>query len=301
MKSLWALVLGMTTAMAFEYGLKPTQITQGVYCYFGAPEVMDTKNNGNMVNSCFVDTGVHWLVIDSGPSYMYAKEALLHVNAIKPMNVTYVINTHVHDDHWLGNGFYAKNGAKIIGPTHFSDIFHDTMIPRMAHRISKAAYEKTVPTPPTRLINTTTPLQVDNLSIECIHVDHKAHTSGDLFVYIPTLKTLFAGDLIFNDRLPSLRDGDINGWIAALEQIKSYKAEHIVGGHGVRHDEKAIDFTYNYLTQLRDAVRKKIANGVSLEDTVASLSMDAYKNSALYELMQRANVEAAYRMLEWEE
>ena len=299
MKTLWALVLGVNALWSFEYALSPTQVAKGVYCYFGAPEVMDTHNNGNMVNSCFVDAGFHWLVIDSGPSYMYAKDALLHVN--KVMDVAYVINTHVHDDHWLGNGFYAQKGAEIIGPAHFSDVFHEHMTPRMARRISKAAYEKTVPTPPNHMIEKSTRLQVDGLSVEIVHVDSKAHTSGDLFVYIAQLETLFAGDLVFNDRLPLLGDGDINGWIAALEQIKSYRAKHIIGGHGVRHDSESAEFTYRYLSELRRLVREAIAKGVSIEDAVASIRMDAYKKSALYELTHRANVEAAYRMLEWEE
>ncbi len=301
MKTLGAVVLAATAAFGFEYGLKPVQVNDAVFCYFGAPEVINVQNNGNMVNSCFVDTLSGWLVVDSGPTYMYAKEALLHVNTIKTQKVTHVINTHIHDDHWLGNGFYADLGAEILGPSQFNHVLPSSETTRMERRISKEAYKGTVPTSPDTLIDTSGSVRIGSLDVQILHVDHKAHTAGDLFVYIPKLQTLFAGDLVFNERLPSLRDGSINGWIAALEQVRSYKPRSIVGGHGALHDAKALDFTYGYLVALRDAVRAAIADGVEIDDAVNQITMDAYKTVALYDEMHRANVEVAYRMLEWED
>ncbi len=301
MKTLWALVLGITALGAFEYGLKPVRVTPEVYCYFGAPEVMDTRNNGNMVNSCFVDTGSHWLVIDSGPTYMYAKEALLHVKQIKPMDAAWVIDTHVHDDHWLGNGFYAAQGAEIIGSNYFTKVIHSNTTPRMARRISQEAYEHTVPTAPAHLLRQSTRFSYDQIEVEVVHVDHKAHTDGDLFVYIPKYQVLFAGDLVFNDRIPSLHDGDINGWIEALEQLRALHVKHIVGGHGTAYDANATNFTYNYLTQLRAEIRNAIEEGRSIDEAVNSVVMAPYQKFALYNIVHRKNVETAYRMLEWED
>ena len=300
MKSLWAIVLVSLQVMAFEYGLTPSKVNENVYCYFGKPEVMNTENNGNMVNSCFVDAGTSWLVIDSGPSYMYAKEALLHVNTIKKMPVEFVINTHVHDDHWLGNGYFASHGATIIGSFVFEENFHSDETPRMAHRISPKAYAGTVPTIPTKFISLDESLDIGSLHVKLINVDYKAHTHSDLLVYIPKIKTLFSGDLLFNDRLPSLRDGDINGWIKALEMIKSMDLETIVGGHGNITDIKALDLTYGYLTILRDEIRKAIKDEMDITEALELITMEKYKDVALFDVMHRQNVEVAYRMLEWE-
>ncbi|MBN2894337.1 MAG: MBL fold metallo-hydrolase [Campylobacterales bacterium] len=301
MKPLWAVVLTVSALGAFECGLKPVHVNDKRYCFFGAPEVMNTHNNGNMVNTCFVDAGKSYLVIDSGPTYLYAKEAHMQMNALKAMKVSHVINTHVHDDHWLGNGYFLSQGALLAGPTPFEQATHSSQTPRMALRISKQAYEGTMPTPPFKLIAQSGSLHVNDMEVRIVHVDHKAHTSGDLFIYIPSIKTIFAGDLVFNDRLPSLRDGDINGWIAALEQIAAYKANHIVGGHGTRFDAKAHEFTYGYLTRLRDEVRAAIEEGVAIDAALERIVMSEYKSAAMYDVMHRANVEAAYRMLEWEE
>ena len=51
MRSLGLLLMTAILAFAFEYGLVPVKVNEKVYCFFGKPEVMDTINNGNMVNA----------------------------------------------------------------------------------------------------------------------------------------------------------------------------------------------------------------------------------------------------------
>ncbi len=299
-KILLAIVLVNLQVLAFEYGLTPVKVNESIYCYFGKPEIMNKENNGNMVNSCFVDMGTSWLVIDSGPSYMYAKEALLHVNKIKKMPVKFVINTHIHDDHWLGNGYFASHGATIIGSMLFKKEIHSDETPRMAHRISSEAYANTVPTIPSRFVSKDENLDIASLHVKLINVDYKAHTNGDLLVYIPKIKTLFVGDLLFNDRLPSLRDGDINGWLKALEMIKTMNTRTLIGGHGDITNKKALDLTYEYLTKLREKVRKALEEEKDISEALESITMKEYEDTALFDVMHKQNVEVAYRMLEWE-
>ena len=301
MKSLGIFLLLTSLLSAFEYDLKPVKVNERVYCFFGKPEVMDTKNNGNMVNSCFVDTGSSWLVIDSGPTYKYAKEAYSYIKKIKNTPVSHVINTHIHDDHWLGNGFYLSLGANILGSFEFKNLVDVVQTPRMAHRISPKAYSLTVPTIPAYLIHGDEMLNIGSMQVQIIYVDYKAHTQSDLFVYIPQIKTLFGGDLIFNDRLPSLRDGNIKGWIKVLDKIKKMDVKTIVGGHGELTDISALDLTYGYLTQLRQKVQDALDNGVEIDEAVEKIKMKNYENIAFYDVMHRQNVEATYRMLEWED
>lgn len=301
MRAFWAVVLTVLQVSAFEYGLKPEKVNDKVYCFFGKPEVMDTKNNGNMVNSCFVDLGKHWLVVDPGPTFAYAKEAWNEISAIKKMPVASVINTHVHDDHWLGNGFYLSLGVDVLGAAAFEEEVNPTAVTRMEQRISKEAYALTSPKLPTILVEQekTLQLHIDGVEIRLIHVDTKAHTSGDILVYLPKMQTIFCGDVVFNDRLPSLRDGDINGWIATLEMIKAMPVDYVIGGHGNEVQADAMDLTYNYLVQLRNEVRAAIENGEGIDSAVKTIKMSDFSSVALYAEMHGRNVETAYRMLEW--
>jgi glyoxylase-like metal-dependent hydrolase (beta-lactamase superfamily II) len=299
MKALWSL-FAAASLFGFEYGLEPVKVTEGVYCYFGAPEAMNTTNNGNMVNSCFVDMGSEWLVIDTGPTYRYAAEAHREVNKIKKMKVGHAINTHVHDDHWLGNNYYIEQGATVMGSKYFADVVIEEPT-RMQSRITKEAWEKTVPSLPSTVIEGGQQLHIGSETIEVFMVEEKAHTLGDIYLYLPSKKTVFAGDLVFNDRVPSVRDGSITGWIEALENVQAMNAIHIVGGHGSDTGAKASDITLEYLKALKSGIREVIDEGGGIAEAVKRVTLDQFKDMGMYDSMHKNNVNLAYQMLEWEE
>ncbi|MBU0631847.1 MBL fold metallo-hydrolase [bacterium] len=300
MRSLVLAVFFIHSLLAFEYNLKPQKISNEVYCFFGLPQVIDTHNNGNMVNSCFVDMGERYLVIDSGPTYAYAKEAYSKIKDIKDQPIAYVINTHVHDDHWLGNSYYKELGVDIIGSVKFKNEAKLQMT-RMQRRITKEAYEKTTQVFPNVFVDKEKTLTINAHKVFIKSVNKKAHTSSDLLIHIPDLSALFVGDIVFNDRIPSLRDGNIDEWIKELEKIKTYNAKYIIGGHGERVDAHSVDFTYDYLIELKEKVSSAIEDGIEIEDAIKTITMDRYKDTHMYGELQRQNVETAYRTLEWEQ
>jgi glyoxylase-like metal-dependent hydrolase (beta-lactamase superfamily II) len=286
---------------AYDFALSPKQITPEVVCFFGEPNVMNTTNNGNMVNTCYLDTAKSYVVIDSGSSYAYAASVYKTMQTIKPLPVEVVINTHIHDDHWLGNGFFTQMGVKVLGSDDFTHNA-DTHVPtRMQTHISPEAYAKTVPTLPDNIIISDQNMTIGNQTIELRFMKHRAHSAKDMVVFVPKLKLLFAGDLVFNDRVLSLREGDINGWISALDTLERYGATTIIGGHGYQTDQGAMKTTYSYLTQMRSEIRTALEDGLGIDETVDKVVMPSFKSLRMYDSMHRSNVESAYRTLEWEQ
>lgn len=299
MKSLLIYFVFIHSLLAFDYTLKPEKISEETHCFFGLPEVMDEHNNGNMVNSCFVNMGTHYLVIDSGPTYSYALQAYEKMKEINNLPISYVINTHVHDDHWLGNSYYASIGVKIIGSNVFKNESKVEMT-RMQKRISPQAYAKTTQIFPTIFVEDEKVLDIDGKKVYIKSVNKKAHTNSDLLIYIPDGKIVFVGDLVFNDRLPSIRDGNLNGWLESLDKVRAMDVDFVVGGHGEMVDRTSIDMTYKYLKILRDRVAALLEDGVDIADVVNMVKMEKFKDINFYDSMHRQNVEIAYRMLEWE-
>ena len=300
MRWMLPLVIVTMTLNAYEFALMPKRITHEVSCFFGEPEAMNKSNNGNMVNTCYIDTKKSYVVIDSGSSYLYADAAYKVMQKIKPLPVELVINTHVHDDHWLGNGYFTQTGVMVLGS---DDFIHNASIDspsRIQTHISPEAYAMTVPTLPTQTISSDKTLTIGEVEIQLHIMAKKAHSDKDLVVFLPKSKTLFAGDLVFNDRLPSLRDGDINGWIEALDDLKTFNPTTIIGGHGFRTDAKAMDMTYDYLIDMRTQIRSAIAAGIGIDETIKKVGMPSYQSLKMYDTLHRGNVDAAYRMLEWE-
>lgn len=297
---LGTLLLAVTSLSAFDYALKPVRVTSDVHCFFGKPEIMDKTNNGNIVNSCYIDAGEGYVVVDTGPSYAYAESAYKAMKKIKSLPVKLVINTHIHDDHWLGNNYFTEQGIRVLGTDDFkvnADMSEPT---RMQTYISTEAYAKTKPTLPSEMISSDTTLNIGTQTLELKIAKHKAHTAKDMVVFLPKSKVLIAADLVFNDRLPSVRGGDINGWLTALDDLDTLGALHVVGGHGNRTDKDAARMTREYFTQMRNEIRSAIAEGLGIDDTIKKVTMESYQQYKLYEGTHRHNVEASYRVLEWE-
>lgn len=301
MRWMLPLLLSVTMLGAYDFALTPKRVTPEVTCFFGEPEVMNTTNNGNMVNTCYINTKKSYVVIDSGSSYAYAHSAYQEMQKIKALPVELVINTHVHDDHWLGNGFFAQMGVKVLGS---DDFVHNASIDspsRIQTHISPEAYALTVPTLPNEMISSDKVLKIGNQTLELHIMKQKAHSEKDMVVYVPKAKVLFAGDLVFNDRVPSLAGGNINGWISALELLKTYGATTIIGGHGYRTDKESMKMTLEYLTQMRSEVRSAIDEGLGINETVNKITMPSFNALRMMKSLHRGNVETAYRTLEWEE
>ena len=300
MKSLLIFITIIQSLSGFDYNLEPKKISATTHCFFGLSEVMDEHNNGNMSNSCFVNMGSSYLVIDSGPTYQYAEQAYKKMQTIKNLPISYVVNTHVHDDHWLGNSYYIETGATIVGSSGFSS---ETRVEttRMQKRISKEAFLKTTQVFPLILVEDEKVLDFYTAQVHIKSVHKKAHTASDLLIYIPDEKIVFVGDIVFNDRLPSIRDGNLKGWIAALDTIRAMDVAFIVGGHGEIVDRTAIDMTYNYVKTLQEQVSLMIEEGQDIAYAVNAVQMKEFKDINFYDSMHRQNVEIAFRMLEWGE
>ena len=128
----------------FDYKLSPTKVSDNVWCFLGVLEGPNKENAGNMVNTCYVKTSDSFVVIDSGPSYQYAKQAYEQMSKVAKLPVKTVIITHEHDDHWLGNGYYKeKFNAEIIGPKYINEHYKDGDKTRMYRILPENAIKGT--------------------------------------------------------------------------------------------------------------------------------------------------------------
>jgi glyoxylase-like metal-dependent hydrolase (beta-lactamase superfamily II) len=293
-------VLTFHSLLSFEYSLEPQKISGSIHCFFGAPEIMDTRNNGNMTNTCYVDLGQSYLVIDSGPSYNYARDAHKAMRNVKDQKVSHVLITHIHDDHWLGNGYYKEQGALIIGPKIFANTAKSNEI-RMQKYISPEAFAGTTEVFPTQFIDGAETLELSGKKVELFAYDHPIHSQNDMTVFIPSLDVVFAGDLVFNERILSLRDGDINNWLSALEDIEAKGSKYIIGGHGSMFLRQSTQMTKEYLQEVKKFVSEAIEEGLDITDALEKSHMPRFEHLKLYDTAHRQNVESAYRTLEWAE
>ncbi len=298
MKSIIALCLFLWTAQAYDYHLTPVKVSEEVHCFFGALENITKENGGNMVNTCFVQTKQGFVVIDSGPTYAYAKEAYDQMQKIQKLPVKYVIDTHDHDDHWLGNSFYKSKGALLIGPRTYEQNVVVGMETRMQRTLGNEIYGQTEIVQLDTVVDDNLTLKVGEKVFRIQQLVTKAHTQGDLIVYLRDENVLFAGDLVFNGRVTSLRDGSLIGSIKALAKIDSLHPKVIIGGHGYKTDANATKALNAYLLKMKEEVLDALDNDVSIEEITEKVTMPQYKKMKLYDVLHSRNVFEAYRELE---
>ena len=298
MKNIVILFLLSGLLQAFEYNLEPQKITEDVYCFFGKLENITKENGGNIVNTCFVQTKVGFVVIDSGPTYAYAAQAYEQMQHIAKLPVKYVINTHDHDDHWLGNSFYKDKGALLIGPRTYEENTLSGMETRMHSTLGDVLFAKTKIVKLDRVVDNNFTLKIADDIFDISQPTKIAHTKGDLLIYFPRKKVVFTGDLLFNGRLTSLRDGSIIGSLKALDSIERYDADFIVSGHGYDTSKHATKQFVSYLNEIKTKVLDALDNDVDMDEITKKVSMPAYKNMKLYDILHARNVLDAYKELE---
>jgi len=288
------------SSRVFDYKLEPKKITDGIWCFLGALEPPTKKNGGNMVNTCYIKSKSSFIVIDSGPSYQYAKQAYEKMSKISNLPVRAVIDTHDHDDHWLGNSFYKeKFGATIIGPKLINTNYKESdktrmfrILPENAILGSKIIPVDIVPLDPIHI-------EIDQEELEINPIGYKAHTPEDIFVYLPKRRVIFAGDLAMNGRITSNRDGSLLGELKAIKTLREKKWDYFIPGHGFDTSKHGLDEAEKYFKLLYERVSKAIDDEVEAEEITSVVKMEEFKDKAMYKELNARNVADAYTEIEF--
>src|SRR3712207_6613980 len=121
MRGLWlALALGafVASATAADERAAPLpvrEIAEGVFVFEAPFALARPANGGATANAGFVVGRDAVAVVDTQGSYLAGRRLLAAVAATTTKPVRYVINTHVHPDHVLGNAAFAAEVVAFVG------------------------------------------------------------------------------------------------------------------------------------------------------------------------------------------
>lgn len=112
--------------------------------------------------------------------------------------------------------------------------------------------------------------------IQLLHFG-RAHTRGDIVVYMPEEKILAVGDLL-EDAFPYFGHAYPAGWLAALKAIAGLDAETLLPSHGpVLRNRELLDIETHLVASIVDQVQKAVAQGLSLEETQQKVSLEEFR------------------------
>jgi quinoprotein relay system zinc metallohydrolase 2 len=274
----------------------------GVFVHVGRPLALDAPGHDDIANIGFIVGKKCVAVIDTGGSVGIGRELRAAVASRTGLPICYVINTHVHVDHVLGNAAFRIDKPQFVGHARLAEAIgrsRDFFVKEYAGDFDAPASADQV-IGPDRLVERELALDLGGRELS-LHAWPMAHTDCDLTVYDMQSKTLWAGDLLFRERLPAV-DGSVRGWLAALEVIGGMKAAFTVPGHGqpTRGLASAIAPERLYLKALVEGVRSEIAQSKPPEEAIAQVAAAQKPRWLLWDTVHPHNVVRAYQELEWE-
>jgi len=192
------------------------------------------------------------------------------IQAVNPGNIKFLFNTHFHGDHSGGNENFAKMGATILA--------HKNVRARLAadqRIINFSQPQKAAPVEAWPVIAFGDELNVhlNGEDVLIFHVDH-AHTDGDALYYLPKSNVLHTGDCFMKGRFPFIdrnSGGSVDGWLAGVSRTLTIIDDEtvIIPGHGDLANKKDYRDARDAVMSLRDAVKKKINEGLDLDQIKA--------------------------------
>lgn len=266
-----AAVLTAMPAWAVDVVFKP--VADGVYAFIGEIEGRTYDNEGLNANIGLVVTPAGAVLIDSGATFQSARK--IHEAAKKVTNqpIMWVINTGDQDHRWLGNGYFTGQGiATIAHADAQADMKNRSGEQLDGLKVLKERLDGTVPTLPTRFVPARdTRLELGGTVIELKH-RNGGHTPGDTLVWLPQKNVLFAGDVVYVDRVLGLHPvSNTRKWLESFAVIDELKPLTIVPGHGnVTNLATAQAHTRDLLLALRAHMKKAVDDGVDLGAAVKS-------------------------------
>lgn len=204
-----------------------------------------------------------------------------------------VINTHADGDHWWGNQLVAD--AEIItSQACYDEMMHikpQSMIllgkrlgpllsligvKKVGHwfqnMVAPYHFEEVTPVLPSRRFEGSLTLEAAGREIHLIEIG-PAHTQGDLVVYLPKEKILFAADMLFVGSTPVMWAGPVDNWLAALDRILDMKVDVMVPGHGPITDKKGVEAVKDYWVFVQAEVRKRYDTGMPAEQAATDIAL----------------------------
>lgn len=248
-------------------------LATGVYAVLG-----DTgRGVEGRPNAGFVVTGDGVVVIDALASPRQGEQLVRTIRRVTGRPIVWLVLTHHHPDHHFGAIALRKAGARVIAHpdkrTLASEGGEDALIADWVRVVGLDAMRGfEFADTPDRPVTTADTLRLGGRTI-VIARPGAGHSAGDLVVWLPRERVLFAGDVLVEDGVSMVVDGNSTELLGVLDTLSAMQPRVVVPGHGAIPARPAdlIRRTRNYLAELQREMLAAVEKGVPMRRALASL------------------------------
>ena len=218
------------------------------------------------------------------------------------LNLKYIYVTHAHPDHYFGLGPIAEAfpEAKVIALQEVASTINKQMFGKVDHWVNIIGPTNV----PTKAVNIE-PLSENYFELEGERIEIIPKVMGDMkyntAVWIPSIKTLYGSDVLFNKSHPftcEITAEERQQWLKDIERLEKLGAEVVIPGHqkpGMPFDSSCYTFMKEYLI----ATEEELANTETTEDFFYNMAM-RFPDSNLLFLSNEMNAAVFKGGRDWE-
>ncbi len=268
-----------------DYPMKAEQVAEGVYAIVSpANDFPNEENLGWNSNAAFVITEDGLLVFDTGSSETIGKALIKTIRSVSDAPIKWVINSHSHGDHWLGNGaFEAEQPAEMVA----SDVAIELMkkngfdwVDRFSN-MTDGATGRFTPVPAKNAVTQAVERQFGGLKVQILFSGN-SHSPGDIVFWLPQKKVLLTGDTMYTERPPATFDADVKQWIAFLDEMGQLQPKVVIPGHGPVSGVESISNLRDYFDTMWSLVAEGYDEGKMDYEIAASVKEEMKHFEAEY-------------------
>ena len=293
-----------TPLRAGEIGdAKLAEIADGVFVHRGQIALQSPGNHADISNAGFVVGTDAVAVIDTGGSYRTGAALRAAIAKHTKTPIRYVINTHMHPDHVLGNAAFKPDEPRFIAHHKMKRALSARSaryLEAAENALGAEVFEGTEVVLPDAGVEDVDTIDLGGRTLR-LAAQPTAHTDNDLVITDQKTGTAFVGDLIFSEHVPAL-DGSIVGWMKVLENLGQTAPARIVPGHGPAALSWAAgsEPLQRYLGAVTEDVRAIIKRGGTISEAIETAAVSEASRWDLFDEFHKRNVTAAFAELEWE-
>jgi glyoxylase-like metal-dependent hydrolase (beta-lactamase superfamily II) len=246
------------------------------------------------------DDGV--LVIDTRQHPREGQDVIDRIKKITDKPVKWVINSHFHGDHHYGNPPFKAAGATFVAHTDTARLMQQVWDKELARRQNYFRSRNLDPKDvklvlPDITFDRSLTIRLGGKEVRLLYFG-TGQNPGDTFVLFPEQRVLFTPGAFGTRSMPNMAfTSSVENWIKMLRDIAAMDVAVILPAHGDVAKTSDVTELADFLADEHATVKDAIANGVTLDQALKTVTLDKYKDwrnygrreqeiRALYELIQ---------------
>lgn len=281
-----------------DYGLKARELAPGVFVVEGANADFSPANGCNIINTGFLLTGEGVVVINTGTSRLYGEQLRALIARTTKEPVREVIHLNLHPDYFLGNQAFADvprraTAATLAGMKAEHKAYEDNLYRLCGDWMKGTEVAEVLPNAPLE----PGVRKVGSRSLEIRLL--QGHTASDAVLIDTASGVVFAGGLVFAQRIPTTPHAQIGPWLQSLAALKGLPARQWVPSHGPVHPagpgpDGGLAQTERYLQWLDGQLGRAARQGWDMNELLRSPVPAEFKGWAAFQTEWVRNVVHLY-------